>query len=166
MTSAVLGLGGNIGDPRSRMAAAIGALAAKPAIEVRAVSALYETPPWGKTDQPSFLNAAILIETELAAHALLQTILQAEQQLGRQRGERWGPRTVDIDILLFGAEAIDEPGLHIPHPRLHERAFALAPLADVMPQARFGGRSATEWLARLDVTGIKRIEEPGWQNAP
>ena len=166
MTLAVLGLGGNLGDPRTQIAAAIRSLAQYPAIQVRAVSALYETPPWGKTDQPSFLNAAMLVMTELSAQALLDTILRVEQQLGRQREERWGPRTVDIDILLFGEESIDEPGLHVPHPRLHERAFALAPLADVMPEARFGGRSAAEWLADADMAGIRRVAEPGWEAEP
>lgn len=163
MTTAVLGLGGNIGDPRSRMAAAIGRLADNPAIRVEAVSALYKTPPWGKTDQPAFLNAAIRIETGLTPRALLETILDVERRLGRDRGERWGPRTVDIDILLYGAQAIDEPGLHVPHPRLHERAFALAPLADVMAEASFGGLSAAEWLARADKAGIARVAEPGWE---
>jgi 2-amino-4-hydroxy-6-hydroxymethyldihydropteridine diphosphokinase len=163
MTPAALGLGGNIGDPRGQMAAAIRSLAANPAIEIRAVSALYKTPPWGKTDQPPFLNAAVLIETQLQPRALLAEMLAVEQQLGRQREERWGPRSLDIDILLFGFETIAEPGLHIPHPRLHERAFALAPLADVVPEARFGGRSAAEWLAGVDRTGIERLAEPGWQ---
>ena len=166
MTLAVLGLGGNLGDPRGQMAAAIHALAADPAIRVRSASALYETPPWGKTDQPPFLNAAMLVETELRPRALLEAILQVEHQLGRQREERWGPRTLDIDILVFGNEAIDEPGLHIPHRRLHERAFALKPLADVMPEAQFGGRSAAEWLAQADTAGIRRIAEPGWETAP
>ncbi len=166
MTIAVLGLGGNIGDPRRQMAAAIENLAAVPAISITAVSALYETPPWGKTDQPAFLNAAVLIATGLPARALLEAILLVEQQLGRHRNERWGPRSLDIDILLFGDESINEPGLHIPHPRLHERAFALAPLADVRPDARFGGSSAAEWLARADRSGVKRIAEPGWERQP
>ena len=163
MTLAVLGLGGNVGNPRKQMAAAIQSLQGSAAIQVRAVSALYETPPWGKTDQPPFLNAAILVRTEHSAKALLDTILAVEQQLGRQREERWGPRTVDIDILVFGQEIIDEPGLHVPHPRLHERAFALAPLADVMPEARFGGRSAAEWLADANTAGIRKVAEPGWE---
>ena len=163
MTAAVLGLGGNIGDPQSQLAAAIDLLAKNPGIRIEAVSALYQTPPWGKTDQPAFLNAAVGIETELGPLALLGTILDVERQLGRDRGERWGPRTVDIDILLFGTEAIDEPGLRIPHPRLHERAFALAPLVDVAADVEFGGFSAAQWLARADKTGLRRIAGPGWE---
>ena len=163
MTTAILGLGGNIGDPRAQMAAAIASLTIGPSIQLEAVSALYRTPPWGKTDQPAFLNAAIRVKTELAARALLDTILAVEHQLGRDRGERWGPRSVDIDILLYGATALDEPGLHIPHPRLHERAFALAPLVDVMPDAEFGGRRAADWLAEADTTGMERLAGPGWE---
>ena len=163
MTVAVIGLGGNIGDTRRLMSAALDRLAARPGIRVEAVSALYETPPWGKTDQPPFLNAAARIVTDLSARALLETILEVERELGRERGERWGPRTVDVDILLFGAEGIDEPGLHVPHPRLAERAFALQPLVDVMPDAAFGGRRAADWLAEADRAGLVRLAGPEWR---
>lgn len=163
MTAAILGLGGNVGDTRRLMAEALDRLAEHPEIRVEAVSALYLTPPWGKTDQADFLNAAARIATGLSPRGLLDAILDVERRLGRERGERWGPRTVDIDILLYGAEEIDEPGLHVPHPRLSERAFALAPLVDVMPEAEFSGRSAGEWLARSDQAGMRRIAEPGWQ---
>ena len=162
MTVAVLGLGGNIGDTRSLMAAAIEHLSENPAIEVEAVSALYRTPPWGKIDQPPFLNAAVRIETRLSPAALLKTVLAAEEKLGRRRAERWGPRTIDIDILLYGTMAVDEPGLRIPHPHLQERAFALAPLVDVMPDAEVLGQPAKGWLARSDSAGMQRIAEPGW----
>jgi 2-amino-4-hydroxy-6-hydroxymethyldihydropteridine diphosphokinase len=162
LTVAVLGLGGNIGDTRQLLAAAIDRLKGRPGIGVDAVSALYRTPPWGKTDQPPFLNAAARIETSLSARGLLEAVLSVERQLGRERSERWGPRTVDIDILLFGDEAIDEPGLHVPHPRLTERAFALAPLVDVMPDARLSGRRAADWLNEADRAGMERVAEPGW----
>ena len=162
MTAAILGLGGNIGDTRGLMARAIGRLAAHPGIAVAAVSALYRTPPWGRTDQPAFLNGALRAETSLPPRQLLQAILDVERQLGRERGERWGPRTIDIDILTYGAEAIDEPGLHVPHPRLAERAFALAPLVDVAPDAEIAGRRASELLAELDTAGLVRLAEPGW----
>ncbi len=162
MTRAVLGLGGNIGDSRKLLAAAIERLAADPDTEVEAVSALYLTPPWGKVDQPAFLNAAVLIETSLTARRLLDTILSIERQLGRERIERWGPRRIDIDILLFGALSIDEPGLHVPHPRLTERAFALVPLQDVMPDAIVDGRRVGEWVASSDEEGMQRLAEPGW----
>jgi 2-amino-4-hydroxy-6-hydroxymethyldihydropteridine diphosphokinase len=165
VTVAVLGLGGNIGDTRQLLAAAVEALAAHLEIAVQAVSALYETPPWGKTDQPPFLNAAVRIETTLAPRGLLDAILEIERRLGRERLQRWGPRTVDIDILLYGEEPIDEPGLHVPHPHLHERAFALAPLVDVMPEAEFSGRRAIEWLALADASGMVRLAEPGWEKA-
>ena len=163
MTVAVLGLGGNIGDTQSLMVAAIGHLAKNPEIELRAVSALYHTPPWGKTDQPPFLNAAVKIETRLSPVALLKTVLGVEQELGRERAERWGPRTIDIDILVYGTVVVDEPGLRIPHPRLKERAFALAPLVDVLPDAHVSGRQASDWLAESDRAGLKRLAEPGWQ---
>jgi 2-amino-4-hydroxy-6-hydroxymethyldihydropteridine diphosphokinase len=162
LTVAVLGLGGNLGDTRRLMAAAVDRLAARPGIRVEAVSSLYETPPWGKTDQPAFLNAAARIDTGLSPRDLLATILDVERELGRERGERWGPRSVDIDILLFGMEAIDEPGLHVPHPRLAERAFALQPLVDVMPDAAFAGRRAAAWLEAADRAGMKRLAGPEW----
>ncbi len=165
MTSAVLGLGGNIGDSRKLIAAAIDRLAAHHGIEVEAVSALYLTPPWGKIDQPAFLNAAVRIETTLAPRALLQAALDVERKLGRERTERWGPRRIDIDILLFGTVEIDEPGLHVPHPRLTERAFALAPLVDVMPDSEFAGRPARDWLKLSDTTGMQRLAEPGWHKS-
>jgi 2-amino-4-hydroxy-6-hydroxymethyldihydropteridine diphosphokinase len=162
LTVAVLGLGGNIGDTRAALAAALARLAENPAIRIEAVSALYETPPWGKTDQPPFLNAAARIDTELPPHGLLQAVLAVERELGRRREERWGPRTIDIDILLFGDLQIDEPGLHVPHSSLHERAFALAPLLDVLPGAEFAGRRAAEWLALADRTGMRRLAGPDW----
>jgi 2-amino-4-hydroxy-6-hydroxymethyldihydropteridine diphosphokinase len=162
LTVAVLGLGGNVGDTRVLLAAAVKLLAQHPKIRIEAVSALYETPPWGKTDQPAFRNAAVRIETALSAQALLFAILEIERGLGRNRTERWGPRTVDIDILLYGTDEIDEPGLHVPHPRLAERAFALAPLVDVMPEAEFAGHAATEWLEGADRSGMVRLAGPEW----
>jgi 2-amino-4-hydroxy-6-hydroxymethyldihydropteridine diphosphokinase len=162
LTVAVLGLGGNIGDPRSLMAAAIEHLSRESGIGVEAVSALYRTPPWGKTDQPPFLNAAVRIETTLQPMSLLMTVLKVEKALGRRRGERWGPRTIDIDILLYGTMAVDEPGLRIPHPLLQKRAFALAPLVDVLPDAEVLGRPAKDWLAESDRAGMERLAEPGW----
>lgn len=166
MTTAVLGLGANLGDRRENLAAALDRLSEHALIRVEAVSALYETPAWGKTDQPAFLNAAVRIETGFQPRALLEAILEVERRLGRERGERWGPRPIDIDILLFGAAAVDEPGLQIPHPRLHERAFALAPLLDVLPEAEIAGRPAAEWLAETDPSGMARLAERGWWPRP
>lgn len=162
MTVAALGFGGNVGDTRKLIAAALDAVARHPGIAVEAVAALYETPPWGKTDQPAFLNTAARIETTLGPQALLAAILDVERQLGRERNERWGPRTVDIDILLYGDAVVEEPGLTIPHARLGERAFALGPLVDVLPDAVFAGRRAADWLAEADTAGMVRLAEPGW----
>jgi 2-amino-4-hydroxy-6-hydroxymethyldihydropteridine diphosphokinase len=164
MITAIIGLGGNIGDTRELMRVALARLAAHPANEVAAVSALYQTPPWGKTDQPAFLNAAARLETTLSCRELLESILHIERELGRERVERWGPRTLDLDILLFGDEQVDEPGLHVPHPRLAERAFALQPLVDVAPDAAFAGRRAADWLAEADRAGLVRLAGPGWQD--
>ena len=166
MTRVVLGLGGNIGDSRTLIRAAIERLDAHPEVAVEKVSALYLTPPWGKIDQPAFLNAAVLIETSLSPRALLNTILDVERKLGRERLERWGPRRIDIDILLYGVIEIDEPGLHIPHPRLTERAFALVPLLDVMPDAAIAAKPARDWLELTDRAGMQRLAEPGWHTQP
>ena len=162
MTSAILGLGGNIGEPERAMAAALDRLHAGPDIRVGAVSALYETPPWGNVDQPRFLHAAARIETGLGPRALLDAILSVERELGRERAERWGPRVIDVDILLYGDRAVDEPGLAIPHPRLAERVFALAPLLDIAPDAIIDGRRAAEILARLDRSGLVRLKDEWW----
>lgn len=166
MTVAVLGLGGNIGDTRALMCAALDRLAARPGIALQAVSALYGTPPWGKTDQPAFLNAAARVETLLAPQALLAAVLDVERQLGRHRDERWGPRTIDIDILLYGASEVDEAGLQIPHAHLYERAFALAPLVDVLPEAEFSGQRAADWLEAADRSGMTRVAGPEWYKPP
>jgi 2-amino-4-hydroxy-6-hydroxymethyldihydropteridine diphosphokinase len=163
VTDAVLGIGGNLGDRRAYLAGAVARLAAHPDILVMAVSPLYETPPWGKTDQPAFLNAAILVATQLTPRALLDAILAVEAGLGRRRNERWGPRVIDIDILLYGGRRVDEPGLRIPHPRLAERAFALRPLIDLLPDAEIFGRPAREWLAGLDAAGMTAVAAPGWE---
>lgn len=157
-----LGLGSNLGDRQAQITLALDSLAMHPHIDLLSVSSLYQTPPWGKTDQPTFFNAAALAETDLAPRILLEAVLGIERSLGRLRGELWGPRTIDIDILLYGSERIDEPGLTIPHPRIQERAFVIRPLADVAPEAEIAGRSVNDWLATLDVTGIETVAEAGW----
>jgi 2-amino-4-hydroxy-6-hydroxymethyldihydropteridine diphosphokinase len=131
---AYVGLGANIGDPAAALAAALAELAAEPGIELVAVSSVRETEPVGYEDQPRFLNAAAALETVLTPRELLDRLLAVERGLGRTRtGPRYGPRTIDLDLLLYGAERIDEPGLEVPHPRLHERRFALEPLAELDP---------------------------------
>ena len=162
---AVLGLGSNLGDRQAQIALALDALAMHPHIDVLAVSALYQTPPWGKTDQPAFFNAAALVETDLAPRTLLEAVLGIERSLGRLRTELWGPRTIDLDILLYGDQTIDEPGLTIPHPRIQERAFVIRPLADILPDAMIAGRCVSDWLAALDVSGIDAVANVGWYPA-
>lgn len=151
---AALGLGGNVGDVVTAFAKALARLAATPGVRLAAVSSVYRTPPWGKLDQPDFLNLAATIETALAPRALLALCLETERSLGRERIERWGPRLIDIDILTYGGATIDEPDLKIPHPRLTERAFALAPLAEIAPKLQVGGRTIADWLTRVDRAGI------------
>jgi 2-amino-4-hydroxy-6-hydroxymethyldihydropteridine diphosphokinase len=155
--TAYLGLGGNLGDPAKSMGAALRMLDADPLTEVVAVSSLYRTPPWGKTDQPDFLNATAEVLTSHSPRELLDRCLEAEQRLKRVRQERWGPRLIDIDILIFGDETVHEDGLEIPHPRMLERAFVLAPLAEIAPDFMVEGQTLSDHLAMLDTTGITRL---------
>ena len=152
-----LGLGGNLGDPRASMAAALSMLDADAGTRVVTVSSLYRTPPWGKTDQPDFLNAAAEIRTGHQPRALLALCLDAERALKRERRERWGPRIVDIDILAFGRRFIREPGLEIPHPRIFERAFVLVPLAEIAPDLKVLGSRVSDQLAVIDRAGIVKL---------
>ena len=141
MTRAYVGVGANLGDREATIRAAIDALPG-----VVGVSELRETDPVGVVDQPGFLNGAIELETKLGARELLETLLAIERELGRERRERWGPRTIDLDLLLYGEETFDEPGLTVPHPRLHERRFALEPLVDLHPGLEIPGRGRVEDL--------------------
>jgi 2-amino-4-hydroxy-6-hydroxymethyldihydropteridine diphosphokinase len=156
--SAFLGLGGNIGDPAASIAAALRALDGSEDIAVEAVSSLYRTPPWGKTDQPDFLNAVAKISTSLSPPDLLARCLEVEHALKRVRRERWGPRVIDIDILCYGDLAYSGEGLEIPHPRLAERAFVLVPLAEIAPQLEIGGTPLTELLEAVDRSKIEKLE--------
>ena len=145
MTLAYVGLGSNLGD-RERLIREAAEL-----IGAERLSSLIETEPWGYANQPLFLNAAAELETGLAPRQLLDHLLDVERRLGRERvGHRWGPRTIDLDLLLFGDEVIDEPGLIVPHPRLLEREFALRPLAELIPAQRIpGDGTVQEALAGL-----------------
>ena len=147
-----MGLGANLGDRAATLTRALEALDGRAEIDVVAVSAFRETEPVGYLDQPRFLNAAAAIDTSLAPEALLGALLDVERLLGRVReGPRYGPRTVDLDLLLMEGVTLDEPGLTLPHPRLHERAFALAPLAELDPGLVVPGHgSVCELLARLE----------------
>jgi 2-amino-4-hydroxy-6-hydroxymethyldihydropteridine diphosphokinase len=154
--SVFIGLGGNIGNPREAMARALRALDASRNVSVQKVSSIYSTPPWGKTDQPDFLNAAAELSTSLSPRDLLELCLDTERRLKRLRAERWGPRVIDIDILKYGDRAVFEEGLEIPHPRMLDRAFVLVPLAEIAPDLDLAGESASARAARADETGIER----------
>lgn len=151
VTRAYVGLGANLGDRAAMLRAALEQLAAEPEIVLVAVSGFRDTEPVGITDQPRFLNAAAAVETELPARDLLDRLLAFERELGRTRtGPRFGPRTIDLDLLLYGSQEIDEPGLAVPHPRLHERLFALEPLAELDPELVLPRRGPlAEIVARL-----------------
>jgi 2-amino-4-hydroxy-6-hydroxymethyldihydropteridine diphosphokinase len=147
VTPAYVGLGANLGDREGSIRAAIDRLDAHPDVTVVAVSQLRETDPVGIVDQPRFVNAAAALDTELRPRELLDVLLAVERELGRTRtGPRYGPRTIDLDLLLYGDEIVDEPGLTVPHPRLHERRFALEPLADLDPGLVVPGRGPLEAL--------------------
>jgi len=149
LTLAYVGLGANLGDREGTIRRAVELLGAEPGIEVAAVSALRETDPVGYADQPRFLNGAVAVETELPPRELLDRLLAVERELGRVRGDgpRYGPRTVDLDLLLYGDQVVDLPGLTVPHPRLAERRFALEPLHELDPGLRLpDGRAVRELL--------------------
>jgi len=147
-----VGLGSNLGDREATLRQALDLLAREPGVELRRVSTFRETEPVGFLDQPRFLNAAAEVETELPATELLARLLDVERRLGRVRGgPRFGPRTIDLDLLLYGEETIRERGLTVPHPRLHERRFALEPLAELDPDLELPGRGPIQLLlAGLD----------------
>ena len=151
MTKAFVGIGSNLGDREAYVRRAMELLAAEEGIEVVAVSELRETEPVGPVEQGPFVNGAALLATELSPQALLHRLLAIEQRLGRVRNERFGPRTIDLDLLVYGDQVIDEPGLTVPHPRLHERRFALEPLADLAPELVVPGRGPiSALLAELE----------------
>jgi 2-amino-4-hydroxy-6-hydroxymethyldihydropteridine diphosphokinase len=157
--TATLGLGGNVGDPVHSMAAALQMLDARGDCRVIAVSRLFRTPPWGKTDQSFFYNSCAAVETELSPEALLETCLGIEREMKRVRIERWGPRTLDIDILTYGTLESDAPKLQVPHPRMTERGFVLLPLADIAADLTIKGRPVSEWLQQADIAGIDIVGE-------
>ncbi len=158
-----IALGSNVGCKRDNMAQAVQLIADLPATQVVKSSSLYETAPWGKTDQDEFLNQVIEIETALQPEELLHELQNIEIKMGRQRKEKWGPRLIDLDILLYGNEVIDDPQLTIPHPYLRERLFVLVPLAEIGAELQFPDDGATieEVLSRVLVRegtrGIERI---------
>jgi len=149
VTRAYVALGSNLGDRKRTLLEAVDALRAEDGVEVAGVSSLIETDPVGFLDQPRFVNGVVALDTTLAAHELLSLLLAVEQRFGRSREAvpAQGPRTLDLDLLLYGDAEIDEPGLQVPHPRLHERAFVLEPLAELHPGLQIPGRGTVEALA-------------------
>jgi 2-amino-4-hydroxy-6-hydroxymethyldihydropteridine diphosphokinase len=159
---AMLGLGSNLGDRLENLQVAVDALGKRGDIRVLRSSRVYETEPVGGPAQPEYLNAVVEIETSLEPLALLHACLDVEQELGRVRGERWGPRTIDIDLLTFDERSIDEPDLVVPHPRMHERAFVLVPLAELDADPMLpGGRRLTELRSgTITLTGVRPFAPP------
>jgi 2-amino-4-hydroxy-6-hydroxymethyldihydropteridine diphosphokinase len=161
MTRAYVGLGSNLGDRLATLDAAVRAMDADELTHVMAVSRVYETVPDGGPEQDPYLNAVAVLETDRSPRQLLDILLATEAVLGRIRGERWGPRTADLDLLLYDGPPVESPELTVPHPRARERAFVLVPLCDVDPFARFpDGELACAALARLGpVSGVVPVGE-------
>ena len=159
MAEAVLALGGNVGDVRKTLDRAVAMLCDGREMRLVARSSDYRTPPWGVTDQPAFVNLCLVVETALPPRALLARALEVEAALGRERAKerRWGPRTIDVDLIAYDDIRIDEPDLTLPHPRALERAFVLAPLAEIAPERMIAGTKVADALARLDSGGIERL---------
>jgi 2-amino-4-hydroxy-6-hydroxymethyldihydropteridine diphosphokinase len=159
LVRAYVALGSNLGDPRAQVTQAVAAIEALPGCYVLARSHDYLTPPWGPVPQPDYVNAAVCIETTLPPLALLDALLAIERAFGRRRdGERWGPRTLDLDLLLYGALHCTDERLTVPHPRIGERAFVLLPLADLDPGLDIPGQGRiSDLLAGVDTASCKRL---------
>lgn len=160
MTLACIGLGANLGDAAQTLREAFQGLAALPQTTLQARSQLYSTPAWGNEDQPAFVNAAAVLDTTLPAPALLEALLEIERRFGRVRDPavHWGPRALDLDVLLYGEDVIDLPQLQVPHPYLHARAFALLPLAEIAPEAVIPGHGRVrDAVVRVEACGIASI---------
>jgi len=158
MNTAFIALGANLGDPAATVKAAFAALANLPDSRIVHCSSLYRTAPVGITEQPEFVNAVAQLETDLAPEALLDALLEIEQRFGRIRAERNGPRTLDLDLLLYGDQFVSLPRLTLPHPRLHLRAFVLYPLAEIAPNLEIPGRgTVAAWLPAVANQGIVRL---------
>jgi 2-amino-4-hydroxy-6-hydroxymethyldihydropteridine diphosphokinase len=159
MARALLALGGNVGDVRSTFDGAISALCQDGEVRLLARSADYRTPPWGVSKQPPFINACIEVATETSPEELLARAQSVERMYGRDRARerRWGPRTLDIDLLTYDDLALDRADLTLPHPRLFERAFVLMPLVEIVPERVIAGTKVRDALSRLDSSGIEKL---------
>lgn len=158
LVDAVVALGSNIGDKVANIERAVGLLTGKSDIALTARSRIYRTPPWGNTDQDWFVNACVGVRTSLDPHALLARCLSVEEMMGRRRAEKWGPRIIDLDVLVYGDVELADDVLTLPHPHITKRAFVLAPMADIVPDLVLEGRSVAEWLSIQDLQGIEPVE--------
>lgn len=157
---AFIGLGSNLADPFAQLQRAVSGLANTSGVRVRKVSSVYRTAPWGEREQPDFLNAVAEIETDLDAEQLLAELIRLERQAGRTRERRWGPRTLDLDLLLHGDTQCKQAHVQLPHPRMHERAFVLIPLAELAPTLVLGEHGTVlDALARVDQAGVVRLSD-------
>ena len=156
---AFIALGGNVGDARSTFDQAVALLCDGRATRLKARSSDYRTPPWGVTNQPPFVNAVIAVATSLNPHELLARADESERALGRDRARerRWGPRTIDIDLLAYDDLVVRDAELILPHPRLFERGFVLVPLAEIAPNLEIGGVAIRNALSRVDQSGIEKL---------
>jgi 2-amino-4-hydroxy-6-hydroxymethyldihydropteridine diphosphokinase len=161
MASALIALGGNVGDVRTTFKRAVADICRMAEAALLAQSSDYTTPPWGDEQQARFINACIEIETGLAPLALLKVLQSVEQAFGRERSKQrpWGPRTLDLDLIAYDDVAMELPELTLPHPRLFERAFVLVPLAEIAPDRLIAGRSVRTALAALSTDGIERLPD-------
>ena len=157
LSTAYLALGSNLGDRAALLRGALISLERGGAVRVVAESSVYETAPVGGPEQPDYLNMVVAVETSLNPEALLERCLAAEAEQGRVRRERWGARTLDIDLLIYGGASMQTERLTLPHPRMTERAFVLVPLAEIAPGLRLGAANAAEWAARADCSGLRKL---------
>ena len=161
MADAIIALGGNVGDVRATFKRAIAHICGMTQAALLARSSDYITPPWGEENQPRFINACIEIETSLDPHALLFTLHKIEQKFGRDRAneKRWGPRSLDLDLIAYDDVKLDKPELTLPHPRLFERAFVLVPLAEIAPDRMVAGQRIGDTLGKVSADGIERLPD-------
>lgn len=156
---ALIGLGSNVGDKAANIAHAVELLTAPGDIRLLRSSKLYRTAPWGVLDQDWFVNACIAIATKLPPHELLARCLGVEETMRRVRERRWGPRVIDLDVLVYRDVTLNEPGLMLPHPRIQERGFVLVPMSDVAPDVKIAGEPIANWLARVDARDVVPFEQ-------
>jgi 2-amino-4-hydroxy-6-hydroxymethyldihydropteridine diphosphokinase len=161
MERVYIGLGSNLAEPLQQLRSALAALAALPQSRLLASSSFYASDPLGPTDQPRYVNAVAMLDSDLQPHSLLDALQRIELEQGRTRkAERWGPRTLDLDILLFGARILDDARLQVPHYHMHARPFVLYPLAELAPELRLpDGRALSELLAACPFAGLERLDD-------